>query len=717
METNNIYSQKYTYEEWKPDWKIDKFNIKLPPKPHRNQVENWRIVPKNQKFIPPDRDYVELVSKRYDNDELTPEDEDFIRREWDRRLNGYWFFNNGNLEYITGLHYFYLAYWTFPVVKMMDRQGVKIPVRQSGLPDFSDADRDYFYVWEHCVKDTSCYGMVHVTNRRQGKTEKGNATNYEAVSRTKDSMSGIQSKTNADAEEVFKKLITSWQRIPSYFRPVDTGESRPSRSLRFFEPSKRTSKTQKKEYAETLRSEIAYFNSKEEALDGLGLLFVMHDECGKTKPKEADVAVRWRIVRECLAVGSHITGKALLTTTVEDMEKGGGEQLYEIWKDSDPYDKNELGETNSGLYRYFKPAYYGLRGEDQEGIKFIDEYGYSDIEITREWLRKKKANLKGRALSDFCRKYPETEEEAFYLDSDHDAFPSFKLREQIQFNESLTHDPLRRGDFVWINPEEKNAVRFADNEKGKWIISWQPEEEERNRRIKTRRGLTPVSKYKGGIGVDPFDHSKTAGSRRSNASMHGFLGFDPANPWRSNMFVFEYLARPDRSYQLYDDILKVCTFYGWEALIENQKIGSIEWLQDKGFGGYIHRLDKREYTQATTKKVMDGISTSGQMVREALIENLYNYIYDFVGEISPDVLARIGMSETDEIIHGNMPFERTLKDWLKFDPEKWTDYDATVSSMIAYTMVNGFRDRPWRNTPIDKDDPNDPRLTFFPLMK
>ena len=36
-----------------------------------------------------------------------------------------------------------------------------------------------------------------------------------------------------------------------------------------------------------------------------------------------DVLRRWYIVKECLNVGRKIVGKALFTTTVEELERGG----------------------------------------------------------------------------------------------------------------------------------------------------------------------------------------------------------------------------------------------------------------------------------------------------------------------------------------------------------------------------------------------------------
>jgi hypothetical protein len=520
-------------------------------------------------------------------------------------------------------------------------------------------------------------------------------------------MTAIQSKTNADANEVFKKLIRSWQRLPEYYKPVDTGETRPTQSLRFDEPSKRSTKTQAKEYAEVLRTEISYFNAKEEALDGLGLLFVLQDEVGKTV--DSDVATRWRITRECLADGANITGKALLTTTVEEMDKKGGKNCKEIWDDSDPNELNALGQTKSGLLRYFKPAYYGLRGADEKGVSFIDDYGYSDIERTKDYLNKRREKLTGRAYADECRKYPMNISEAFYMDSKHEAFPSFKIYQQIEYNESLMSLNIRRGNFIWEEGEE-SVVGFRDDPKGRFTISWMPPTEKRNKKIMKHGQWHPLQDISGIFGVDPFDHKTTSDSRKSNAGCHGFLGFNPLEPFMSNMFVLEYLCRPDDPDDFYEDMLKAAVFYGWKLLVENQKPGLINYLRRKGYAGYIATTNNRDTTKSSSSKVVEGISTSGDIVRGALIENLYKYVYDFIGKIDPDIQMKCGFSHADVIdtLHGNMPFGRTLQDWLNFNPSKWTDYDATVSSMIACTGMTGV----WRNKATKKEEDRKP-ITIF----
>jgi hypothetical protein len=41
-----------------------------------------------------------------------------------------------------------------------------------------------------------------------------------------------------------------------------------------------------------------------------------------------------------------------------------------------------------------------------------------------------------------------------------------------------------------------------------------------------------------------------------------------------------------------------------------------------------------------------------------------------------------------------MPFNKTLQDWLRFDPKKRTDYDASISSGLCIMAINQESYRP-----------------------
>lgn len=369
----------------------------IPEKPDDKLIDGYGLPTKQQKFKRPGYEGLKNLT---DNEQV-----DFIVRELKRRKEGYWFFCKGIATYITGAHYFYLSYWHLGV----------------SYPDYRDCDRLYYYFWNTCVKDINCYGMIYLTCRRDGKSERALCEMYEVLSRTENSQGGIQERTDGHAKKAFGKLVRAWKKLPEFFRPLDSGESDPKSKLDFSEPGKKSSKT-KTSYKKALNSSIDYGSSKEEEYDGSKLLRYFRDETGKTVT--ASIERCWEIVKECLALGDEIIGKAILPTTVEELEKKGGKAFMNLYNDSAVDNRDDNGRTTSGLYRYFKAAYIGLEG-------FVDEYGASVIEdplpeeeiynlkgkrITmgsRTFLLNKRKNLKGLSLASEKRKFPFTEEEAF----------------------------------------------------------------------------------------------------------------------------------------------------------------------------------------------------------------------------------------------------------------------------------------------------------------
>lgn len=353
-----------------------------PPVPKKTEIEGYGLPNNKQLFnrwkFPNDKEFDELTSDKQI---------EIINYVLDKRENGHFFYNDGEITYITGIHWFYLTFWRLDV----------------GLPDYRKSDRDYFYYWDVCVSDEKCYGMADMENRRGGKTERANCIVYEYISRTSEVHGGIQSKTDTDAKKVFLKLVRAWKRIPNWLKPLDEGDTQPKASLRFFEPSKRSIKG-KKSYEVALDSWIDFESAKEEAYDGDKLHRYIMDEAGKTV--NANVYERWNIVKECFVQGRYIIGKALITTTVEELDKKGGKWFHEIWKQSDPSERDDNGQTKSGLYRFFKPAFYCYEG-------FIDKHGNPLIEEAKAYLETRRNSKEGTSLASEKRKYPFTPDDAF----------------------------------------------------------------------------------------------------------------------------------------------------------------------------------------------------------------------------------------------------------------------------------------------------------------
>jgi len=639
-------------------------NIILPEPPRKEKIMNYGLPKSRQKWkpidVPTDKEFNDWDSERRKN---------FIREEYDKRRNGVFFYNNQGIEYITGVHYFYLTYWK--------GEGF-------GLPEFRDSDRDFFYFWDAAEKDDNCYGVCFFTNRRSGKTNSATNILYEYASRTKEAHCGIQSQTNRDGKNVFRKIVFSWKKLPIFWKPTDSGDKNPKESLRFEEPSTRSTKGDVKTYKNVLDSMIDYASSSETAYDGYKLARYYCDEFGKFK--EGDAYARWNIVKPCLVVGVRIIGKAIFTTTVEELEKGGGQAAYDIYLDSDPTELGADGRTRSGLWRLFKPSYYGFEG-------FINEFGYSKIAAAKKALMNQRDGLEGNDLAALTRKYPFNPKEAFQSAISSNTFPVYKIVQQREYNEQYM-PTIRKGNFIWED-REKFKVSFKDDPNGRWEISWMPDDNSRNK-FEIQRGVpVPLNTHLGAFGCDPFDHRTTVDENRySKGAIAGFRKFDPMNPRNSNSFFLKYLDRPPKETLFYDDVAKTCVFYGMQVLPENNKPGLINWMLDNGFKNYIFRTKQSDYSKTTSRNYIYGVSMTGEMVREIAMGGLESYIYDYIGQITPEVQRnKYGIPERDirPDMYGNCPFDEILSDWEKFDPNKWTKYDMTVATMITKLAVTPVR--------------------------
>jgi hypothetical protein len=649
-------ARKRKYPKFERKRVIQGIEILLPEPPPIEEIDNYDLPKDQQRFtpLPLPKDWRAWS----EDDKAIFEDE-----EWDKKTSGYWFINGGRIEYITGDHYMYLNWWNIDI----------------GLPKFIDADRDYFYFWDACVKDPCSFGMVNVENRRGGKTYRSGCVIYADTIAKKNAVSGIQSKTGPDAKKVLNKaVIKPWKRLPPFFKPVDTGETSPTARLSFREPSKRSSKGGEKEYQEVLESEINFESAKEEAYDGEKLYRYIMDEAGKTV--DADVYERWLITKECFVDGPDIVGKAIITTTVEEMERKGGKNLYEIWKRSDPRERNGLGQTESGLYQYFKPAYYGYRGADPvTGKRFIDEFGYSDQEAAKEYFLRRREGLIGEALSSEKRKYPFTPEEAFRMDNKDSPFDLDRIYSQIEHNIELPANTVVRGNFVWV--ERDKEVKFVHDDKGKWRLAWRPgdDDPETKNNVTTRGSV----RYPGNTaylcaGVDPFDHAKTTDGKKSDASSHVRRKFNPMMPkGKTQCFVAHYLARPPKPEIFYEDMIMQCFFYGMEILAETNKIGLVNYFRMRGYEKFLmHRPDPTQTAYSKRNQKEPGIPMTGDAAREFLINAIQSEVYDNCGWIEDESLEAGGRWAFN-------PFEETLEDWIAFELDNWTPYDSTVSAGLA----------------------------------
>lgn len=577
----------------------------------------------------------EILAQKAEPDYYNPELQAYRNQEWDRRLNGCWYYNNGTPTYLTGLHYFYLTHWKIDV----------------GYPSFRITDLHFFYFLEYCVQDPKCLGMIEVTKRRQGKTMRAGAFLFELTSRSKNKNAGIQSKTYEDARDnVFSKgVVMPFKYLPDFFVPIyDTEKGlTPKSELRFFKTNKRGAVGDIFDKKIELESMITFKSADKFAYDGTKLHRYLGDEAGKTK--SVDVYERHQVVQFCMMQDENIIGKCLYTTTVEEMEDGG-EAFKKLWMASDQSNRNNNGKTRSGLYRYFMPAYKTL---------YYDQYGYPDEERAKVEYLNERAGLQDdpRALASYIRKNPFTIEEAFFSEGESCLYDALKINRQIESVTWVDEKELYlRGEFVWDKGERDTKVVFKETSNGKFLVHKKANVLDTNfyNQI-TQYGTkkAPKANHKYALGVDPYDHDNTVSQERSSGAAYVYHRYSSTDEL-SETFLVEYINRPQKADIFYEDMIKLAHFFGCQMLAEDQKIGLIKYFERRGYEKFLFKMP------GATKY---GISASTKTHQE-IAEQHESYIEENIEKVI---------------------FKNLLDDWLKFNLNKTTKFDAAMAS--GYTLI------------------------------
>jgi len=609
-----------------------------------------------------------------------PEDQkekwfDYIDEEFKRRDEGFWFINNGKPTYITGAHYMYLQ-WS------------KIDV---GAPDFREANRLFYIFWEACKADKRCYGMCYLKNRRSGFSFMSSAETVNLATISSDSRYGILSKTGADAKKMFTdKVVPISINYPFFFKPIQDGMDRPKSELAYRVPAskftrKKITANEQLEDIQGLDTTIDWKNTGDNSYDGEKLALLVHDESGKWERPD-NILNNWRVTKTCLRLGSRIIGKCMMGSTSNSLDKGG-ENFKKLYNASDVTKRNRNGQTKSGLYSLFIPMEWNYEG-------FIDEYGVPvfttpdvdvfapdgeliDIGVIDHWQNEAEG-LKGDqdALNEFYRQFPRTEEHAFRDETKNSIFNLVKIYEQIDYNEEMSRTlGVTTGNFQWVNGVKDTQVIYYPDPKGRFKLSWVPPQQLQNRVVLKNGIKYPGNEHMGAFGCDSYDISGTVDGKGSKGALHGLTRFSMEDA-PANSFFLEYLSRPPTAEIFFEDVLMALVFYGMPILAENNKPRLLYYLRRRGYRGFsMNRPDKVWNKLSTAEKEVGGIPNSSEDIKQAHAAAIEMYIQ-----------SHVGMKQDGSF--GNLYFNELLNDWAKFDINKRTKFDASISSGLAIMANN-----------------------------
>jgi len=640
------------------DRDITPIRIDLPECPEYHKIEGFGLPAREQKWRPPKLprrlaelqkdDRFETIDQLWkfldENTDYYQEEIKFIEQAWDKRLHGMWLFINGKPTYIDGWHYFYIGWYKIDVglPKYRDRDMKWFLFARMIYTDtriFSELDKDGYAVPDkdgnYHFLDTGFrvhFGFNYPKHRREGATYRSECINYEIISRTLSAWGGIQSMNDTSAFKAFyKHLVSPWKKLPFFFKPNYEGSTDPKAALSFNPPAERlSSRGSKISSAVGLESRIDFMPADRSAYDGDKLYFHHDDEVGKLKNENC--WDRHMVVKECLVIGSTIVGFTIKTSTVGEMEKGGGRMFQHQCKMSDFYRRNLNGQTISGLVTLFFPAYEGLEG-------FIGPYGESIIDTptpeqaafigkkygAREFiLNSRKGYIDEgdfEGLSEQIRLYPINFRECFRTAARSSGFNLRKLEERIDALRFEKNKITKRGDFVWKDNIRDTEVLFVENPRGRFIVSHQLNVDEANQKRwdEIEETWIPLNTHWGIAGSDPFKFQKTESKRKSDGAgaviRKGKL--KDADFTMKRRFVCTYSNRLYDKFLYAEDMLMMCIYYGIQMNPEINVEFLWDYFESRGYKGYLlYRFDIRTHKMRQTP----GSSTNEKIKQDIFIE-------------------------------------------------------------------------------------------------
>jgi hypothetical protein len=674
--------------------------LPVPPEPHL--IDNFGLPAKEQMWHPPKlpKRLKELQSKHETLDEIWEqleehkdiysEEIEFIDLQWRRRLQGYWFYNNGVPTYIDGWHYFYCGWWFIDV----------------GLPKYRDRDRRFFLFARKIYTETKAprvdaegkairdkdgkyewvdfgrrlfFGFNYAKHRREGATYKAECINYEIISRTMGAFGGIQSMNDVQARKCFlRHLVAPWKKLPFFFKPSYEGSTSPKTELSFSPPATRLSSKGALSKSDLgLESGINYEMADPSAYDGDKLYFHHDDEVGKLK-KGLSCWDRHAVVKECLVMGGDIIGFTIKTSTVGEMEKGGGKAFKDQCNMSKYYERNPNGQTKSGLANLFIPADDGLQG-------FIDPYGMSikgtPNKMQAEYIGRKIGaheyllnirkgyELDQEKLSENIRLYPIRFAECFRTASKSSGFNMNKVENYID-NLTFARQDIAVGNFAWKDNLRDSKVIFVANPQGKFRLSQQLNDSESNKWIRNDDGLIePANTHWGVAGGDPFKFNITEGNRKSKGGgavvRKGKIRDGDFSMKRK--FVCTYAQRTFDKNIYAEDMLMMCVYYGVKMFPEIDVPLLWDYFVERGYSEYLlFKIDPKTFEINKTP------GTTANKVKQDIFTEYMTWI-----ENEADIETHIEVLEECRDIDG---------------PEDMTNYDLFTAGGYALLGTRGVYD-------------------------
>jgi hypothetical protein len=330
---------------------------------------------------------------------MTNEEKDeYFLRELKRSTQGAHFLNNGKVEYLSPVHYWFLNHW--------DLGGGR-------YPEFYKWHQYLGWFMHKCRMDEDCFGGLVLTSKRAGKSEFIPCEfQVDAMTQTKAEYI-IQAQNDIKAKKLFRRSTAAFYSLKrslpylySYYTTKNEIMFKNVGEAKKTSTKKSSAKDIEEDFAVSDHVAIGAYPSKIDFVQGEATRGYFLDEFCSQELMDLQ-ELHLKVLAQCSkGIGSKIIGKAWWVATPENAESKALPYSEQMWRDSDISKRDKNGRTASGLYRMLVPYYVSTPD-------FIDKYGYSDEDAAKEFFKNKCEGKSQSVINTLRRQYIASEDDAF----------------------------------------------------------------------------------------------------------------------------------------------------------------------------------------------------------------------------------------------------------------------------------------------------------------
>lgn len=533
------------------------------------------------------------------------------------------------------------------------------------------------YAKIRAIKNEGCLGILTIKNRGDGQTTAEITDGFWNCldGNIEIGQVGVQSKTREDGKNpcwLYSKTI--WQTLPMWIKNDLCSDFQSEGSM---EEKMLWSRQADENAAKKGRNVLFTFYPSGTPMDGKhDVKWCLLDEvCKWEECSFYDVFTNYS---KFIMPGFDRRGMFSMFSSPADKPCKSNEEVYKLWKDSNPAEIQELtGTTKSRIHRYYSNPLDGIAGS-------YDKYGDADPErIYSKIMVDRRSKPKDKLFAE-VRGYPLNEAEMFESSDVESIWTNKKGIEArkiylmgARFKDEKTKEPtVVWGNLVWRDGIQDTDVDFRlsdkedfDVDEARFCISYMPANKETLKYGDIismgenigQRPLPPIVPQ-GCLGIDPFA-KRYAGKTFSNGAMVNHLFLDLYNTGIVKCPSLIYLARPTHIEIFNEDAIKAAVFC--RSMVQPESINDkiIDYFESRGYIDWM--LSKIGQPKNSLQK---GDAPSGG--KNAFLDEIISLI---------DAVTNTPLIETDQYLLELNWFYHLLDDVSKFNKADTHKSDLTMA--------------------------------------